>query len=132
MDMFREHIGKRSEFISMMIKGNNYLRAINKYKETLKSEDEKNNVDVTFDFNLRLNKGMLKYSCLKHWDIEILHTNDQKLDNATERGNKDGAEIFNTRTQIQKGRGRTIKTNKGSSVSSFMAFRMKDAAQHLK
>lgn len=133
MDMFREQIGKRSEFINMMKRGNSYLKAINQYKETLQSEDEKNNVDVTFDFNLKLNKGMLKYNCLKHWKIEILNTNEERLDNETERMTKNGSDIFNTRNQIQKGRnGRPILMNKGSSVSSFLAFRKNDAAKHYK
>ena len=55
-------MSKRTEFIKSMGKGNKYIYLIQKYKNQLESEEEKNMINIELDFNSQLNKGITKYN----------------------------------------------------------------------
>lgn len=63
-------------------------------------EDEKEPPNPELEFNIRLNKGMTKYNCLRHWGIEILNTNEEKLDREAERKDRNNTEVFNRRRMV--------------------------------
>jgi hypothetical protein len=82
-----------------MVKGNRYLYAINKQREQMQ-EEEKDSVNVEHEFNIKLNKGMTKYNWLRHWGVEVLNTNEEKLDRETELQHKNNTEVFNRRRMV--------------------------------
>ena len=129
--MLREQIGLRKEFISNMIKGNNYLKAIKAFLDKATDNEEMKDLDIDFEFSLKLSKAMSKYNCPKHWNIEILKVNDEKLDRESER--KDGgADIFNSRNQAQKTNVEVKLLGQDSSVKNFMKFRQNNMSNFQK
>jgi len=70
---------------------------MDKYKAQLKSEEERNSINIEMEFNNTLNKPITKYNCLKLWEIEILDTMELTLKKETEQVDKINTELFNKR-----------------------------------
>lgn len=112
-----------------MIKGSAFLHAMKKYKEQVPSEEAKHSINIEMDFNVGLNKGITKYNCLKLWNIDVLNTNQEQLDRAMEKANKDGAEVFNNRQMARSRQEGASLLAKNSGVKSFLDFRKSNNVQ---
>lgn len=96
---------------------------MNKYKEQLRSEEEKNDINIELEFNTSLNKGINKYNCLTLWEIDILNTNEERLDRAAEKTEKDNTNVFNRRkATVNRNDPGTFLASE-AKVKNFMDFR---------
>ena len=129
MAMLREQVSKRTDFLKNMIKGSKFLLAMKKYKEQATSEEIKQNMNIEFDFNVGLNKGVTKYNCLKLWNIDVLNTNEEQLDRAAEKANKHSTEIFNQRQMARNRNDGGSLLAKNTGVKNFLDFRKSNIQQ---